>query len=515
MLFLNKIALNIFKKRLIAIDKVRKNPAEAQERIFHSLVKAGEHTEYGKKYNFNKIRNIEDFRNYVPISDYTVLQPYINRMRRGENNILWNTPVKWFAKSSGTTASKSKFIPVSNECLQHCHFSGTKDVTLQYLLNNPESKLLLGKSLTLGGSQRIDENNSKVKYGDLSAVMIQNSPWYAELARTPSKSIALTPDFDEKTKAIAKYSSKQNVISFAGVPSWNLVLMNRILEYSGKKHLNELWSNLEVFFHGGVAFGPYVEQFRRIIPSETMRYMETYNASEGFFALQDDVKDDAMLLLADNSVFFEFMPMSEYGNPSPKVYSLAEVQTGINYALIISTNAGLWRYLIGDTIKFTSLFPHKIKITGRTAHYINVFGEELIVGNAEEALKTTCEETGAIVSEYTVAPVYMSETTAGGHEWLIEFDTCPADIEQFADILDKSLCTVNSDYEAKRFNNITLSRLKIKVLPKGTFIKWMESKGKLGGQNKIPRLSNTREYTDQLLRIVNTRNKNNPIIIKE
>lgn len=507
MSLINKITLNIFSKSIEAIERLRKDPAEAQDKIFSSLIKAGEKTEYGIKYNFKGIRNIEDFRNNVPISDYSSLRPYIDRMRAGENNILWNTPVKWFAKSSGTTASKSKFIPVSKECLQNCHFSGTKDVTIQYLLNNPKSKLLLGKSLTLGGSKRIDELNSSVKYGDLSAVMIQNSPWYAELARTPSKEIALIPDFDKKVKKIAEYSSKQNVVSFAGVPSWNLVLMNRILEYTGKKHLNQLWPNLEVFFHGGVAFGPYIEQFKRIIPSEKMCYMETYNASEGFFALQDDMSDDAMLLLADNNVFFEFMPMSEFDKPSPKTYSISEVKTGVNYALIISTNAGLWRYLIGDTIKFTSLYPHKIKITGRTAHFINVFGEELIVGNAEDALKTACDATGAIVSEYTVAPIFMSERSAGGHEWIIEFDTCPADIEQFANILDKALCEINSDYEAKRYNNITLSRLKIKVLPKGTFMKWMEAKGKLGGQNKIPRLSNSREYADQLLRIFNTRKK--------
>jgi hypothetical protein len=428
-------------------------------------------------------------------------------MRGGENNVLWNTPVRWFAKSSGTTASKSKFIPVSYECIHDCHFSGSKYVTLQYLINNPKSQLLLGKSLTLGGSRKIDEFNDKVKIGDLSAIMIHNSPWYAEIARTPSKRISLIPDFDEKTNAIARYSSHRNVISFAGVPSWNLVLMNRILEYTGKRNLTELWPDLEVFFHGGVAFGPYVEQFKRIIPSEKMCYMETYNASEGFFAFQDCPADDSMLLLANNNIFFEFMPVSEIGKPSPTTYSVAEVAVGVNYAMIISTNAGLWRYMIGDTVKFTSLFPHKIKITGRTAHYINVFGEELIVGNAEDALQRTCLQTGAIVSEYTVAPIFMSEKTSGAHEWLIEFDTLPQNVEQFADLLDQMLCEINSDYEAKRYHNITLSRLKLTVLPDGTFIKWMESKGKLGGQNKIPRLYNSREYADQLLRITNTRTK--------
>ncbi|MDR1584328.1 MAG: GH3 auxin-responsive promoter family protein [Prevotellaceae bacterium] len=499
-MFINNIIIRIFRTRIKAIERLRKRPDEAQEIVFNALIKSGERTEYGKKYNFKEIKNIENFRNNVPISDYSVLQPYIKRMRSGKNNILWNTPVRWFAKSSGTTAGKSKFIPISHECLYNCHFSGSKDVTLQYLINNPDSKLLLGKSLTLGGSRKIDEYNSKIKTGDLSAIMIHNSPWYAELARTPSKKTVLIPDFDEKTQAIARYSSNRNVTSFAGVPSWNLILMNKILEYTGKKHLLELWTDLEVFFHGGVAFGPYIEQFKRIIPSDKMRYMETYNASEGFFAFQDTPGDDSMLLLANNNIFFEFMPISELDKSLPKTYSIAEVETDVNYAMIISTNAGLWRYLIGDTVKFTSLYPHKIRITGRTAHFINVFGEELIVGNADEALRKTCAETNAIVSEYTVAPIFMSKTSNGAHEWLIEFDTLPQNIEHFADILDKALCEVNSDYEAKRYHNITLSRLKLTVLPDGTFIKWMESKGKLGGQNKIPRLYNSREYADQLLK---------------
>jgi phenylacetate-coenzyme A ligase PaaK-like adenylate-forming protein len=504
-MLLNNIILGVFGNRIKDIERLRRDPGKAQEIVFNSLIKSGEHTEYGKKYNFGGIRNIEDFRKNVPVSDYAMLQPYIKRMRSGENNILWNTPVRWFAKSSGTTAGKSKFIPVSHECLYNCHFSGSKDLMLQYLINNPSSKLLLGKSLTLGGSRKIDEYSSKVKTGDLSAIMIHNSPWYAELTRTPSKKTALIPDFEEKTDAIAKYSSSRNVVSFAGVPSWNLVLMNKILEYTGKKHLTELWPDLEIFFHGGVAFSPYIEQFKRIIPSEKMRYMETYNASEGFFAFQDSLNDDSMLLLVNNNIFFEFMPMSELGKPLPETYSISEVTTGVNYAMIISTNAGLWRYLIGDTVKFTSLYPHKIRITGRTAHYINVFGEELIVENAEDALHKACAATNATVSEYTVAPIFMSEISNGAHEWLIEFKTLPEDVELFANILDKVLCEVNSDYEAKRYHNITLSRLKLTALPDGTFIKWMKSKGKLGGQNKIPRLYNSREYADQLLRIVNTR----------
>lgn len=501
-MFVNNFIFRLFKKRIESIDRLRKKPEEAQEKLFLYLVKRGAKTKYGLEYSFKDIKNVDDFRKNVPVSNYSTLQPYIDRMRRGEKNVLWDAPVKWFAKSSGTTAGKSKFIPVSGDSLYNCHLSGGKDVTLQYLLNNPKSKLLLGHSLTLGGSRKIDEMSNKIKSGDLSAIMIHNSPWYAEFVRTPSKNIAMIPDFNVKTIEIAKYSSRQNVTSFAGVPSWNLVLMNRILEYTQKSSLLDIWSELEVFFHGGVAFAPYIEQFRKIIPSEKMQYMETYNASEGFFAMQDDPRDDAMLLLTGNGIFFEFLPVSELNSQNPEIHDISNVKTGINYALLITTNAGLWRYLIGDTVKFTSLYPHKIKITGRTSQYINVFGEELIVANADEALKCACAETGAIVSEYTVAPVFMTEFARGRHEWLVEFNKYPDDVERFADILDKSLCSQNSDYEAKRTDNTTLLRLKLTALPTGSFIKWMELRGKLGGQNKIPRLSNSREYADQLISII-------------
>lgn len=500
---LNKFIIKLFGNRIKSLERLREKPEEAQNRIFSSLIKNGIQTKYGQEYKFGTIRGLDDYRKNVPVSDYSMLQPYINRMRSGESNVLWNSPVKWFAKSSGTTASKSKYIPVSRESLTDCHLLGSKDTTLQYLLNNPESKILLGKSLTLGGSRKIDEMNNRIRSGDLSAIMIHNSPWYAEFVRSPRRKIALIPDFDKKTMEIARYSSKQNITSFAGVPSWNLVLMNRILEYTQKSNLLELWPNLEVFFHGGVSFSPYIEQFRRIIPSDKMQYMETYNASEGFFAFQDDPKDTAMLLALDSGVFFEFMPVTELDKPSPSTYSVGEVKLDVNYALVISTNSGLWRYLIGDTVKFTSLYPHKIKITGRISHYINVFGEELIVANADEALKNACAQTEALVSEYTVAPVFMDASANGRHEWLVEFDKYPDSVEQFAEILDKALCAVNSDYEAKRHNNTTLLPLKLTVLPKNAFIKWMEAKGKIGGQNKIPRLSNTREYADQLLKIVN------------
>ena len=496
---LNKLALTLYKKRLQSADAFRKDPGAAQRKVFRSLMEAGVKTEYGAKYSFAKIMNVGDYARRVPVVDYGDLKPYIDRMRAGEKNILWNTPVQWFAKSSGTTAAKSKFIPVSKECLNDCHFSGLRDVTLQYLLQYPDSKLLSGKSLTLGGSHMSDESQSGVRYGDLSAVMIQNTPWYIESVRVPSRKVALLADFEKKTAEIARQAVGKNVVGFAGVPSWNLALMKRVLDYSGKNNLLEIWPDLEVFFHGGVSFGPYREQFQRIIPSDRMRYVETYNASEGFFALQDDPCDNALLLLADNGVFFEFIPTSELGKQFPDTLAMDEVSVDVNYAMIISTNAGLWRYLIGDTVKFVSLYPHKIRITGRTTHFINVFGEELIVDNAEAALAQACESVGAVVTEYTVAPIFMDATAKGAHQWLVEFETPPCNYEHFADVLDAALCQLNSDYEAKRAGDTTLRRLTLTNLRPGTFYEWMHSRGKIGGQNKVPRMSNSREYAEELL----------------
>ena len=500
-MILNKLILRLQKDRLKQIDAFGKDPVQAQNSIFKRLLSAGESTQYGKEYEFARIKSTEDYGKKVPLTDYRQLKPYILRMMAGEKNVLWNTPVTWFAKSSGTTAGKSKFIPVSVECLQQCHYRGLKDVTLTYIRNYPDSKLLSGKSLTLGGSNELHESRSGTRFGDLSAVMIQNTPFYVEPVRVPSRKIALIPDFEEKVNAIAEQAVKKNVVGFAGTPAWNLVLMKKVLERSGKNDLSEVWPNLEVFFHGGVSFKPYVEQYKRLIPSSEMRYMETYNASEGFFALQDNPLSDDLLLMPDVGIFYEFMPVSEQGKAFPETKTMGEAETDVNYAMIISTNAGLWRYLIGDTIKFTSLYPHKIKITGRTTQYINVFGEELIVDNAENALKNACSSTGAVVNEYTAAPVFMTTDANGAHEWLVEFETLPANVEKFADILDESLCSLNSDYEAKRKNNATLTRLKLTVLPRNTFYEWMKSKNKLGGQNKAPRLSNTREYVEQLLKI--------------
>jgi len=409
--------------------------------------------------------------------------------------------VRWFAKSSGTTADKSKFIPVSNESLQHCHYQGAKDVLVFYVNNYPKSKMFNGKSLTLGGSHK-PEVNGKIHSGDLSAILIQNSPFYAELVRTPSSAICLTPDFETKVQRIAAKAIKQNVTNFAGVPSWNLVLMKRILEISGKQNLLEIWPNLELFMHGGISFEPYREQYRQLIPSDEMHYVETYNASEGFFAVQDNPLEKSMLLLTDVGIFYEFIPMNKLAEAQAGTFTafdtIETVRADINYALVITTNGGLWRYLIGDTIMFTSIYPHKIKITGRTRHFINAFGEELIVDNAIAALREACSKTGAQVSNYTVAPIFMDDSAKGSHEWVIEFEKPPSDIEQFANLLDTALCNVNSDYEAKRSKNTTLNRLTLTVVPQGTFYEWMRNRGKLGGQNKVPPMYNTREYVESL-----------------
>ena len=502
MSILNSIVLGVSRKRLKKIDYFRHKPWEVQESLFKYLINKAQNTEWGEQFNYSSITSIEEYQQRVPVQEYSEFIPYIDRMRKGEQNILWSTPINWFAKSSGTTSSKSKFIPVSMESLQGCHYQGMKDLVLLYMQRHKNSKLSLGKSLTLGGSLQADESGSGVHYGDLSAILINNTPFYAEMKRAPRRKTAIIPDFETKVQQIAKEVVNKNIISFSGVPSWNLVLMKAILEYSGKSNLNELWPNLEVFFHGGISFDPYKEQYKRIIPNPNMRYVETYNASEGFFALQDDEADSAMLLMLDLGMFFEFFPLSEIGKPYPAALIIADVKTNVYYANLVSTNSGLWRYLIGDTIMFTSTNPYKIKITGRTRHFINAFGEELIIDNAEAALKTACAQTGAIVQEYTVAPIFMDDKAKGAHEWVVEFETPPADIEMFTDILDNALCSVNSDYEAKRANNLTLNRLVLNVAPRNTFYEWMRKRGKLGGQNKVPRLSNSREYVEALKELI-------------
>ena len=486
-------------KRLHQIDLFRKYPCDVQRDGLMKILEEAKDTWYGKKHGFSDIRTIEQFQERVPLSSYEDLQPIIERVMSGEQNLLWPSEVKWFAKSSGTTSEKSKFIPVTWEALENCHFRGGKDVVAIYSQNYPENKLLTGKGLTLGGSHQINSYSNQSFYGDLSAILIENMPFWAHFIRTPSQDVALMSEFEEKMEVITRETIRDNVTSLAGVPSWNLVLIRHILEFTGKKNLLEVWPNLELFIHGGVSFTPYRDQFRKLIPSGDMHYLEVYNASEGHFSIQDDPGSDDMLLMLDYGVFFEFVPACKASDPNAKALTLNDVVPGENYAIIISTNGGLWRYMIGDTVVFTSTFPHKIKISGRTRHFINAFGEEVIIENAENALEIACSKTGAVIREYTAAPIYMDDDRKGSHEWLIEFEKSPADLKYFTSVLDNALCSINSDYEAKRYKSITLEMPTVRNMSRGTFYRWMGMKGKLGGQNKVPRLSNDRKYVDEIL----------------
>jgi hypothetical protein len=498
---LNSIFSWLNTKRLHQIELFRQFPFEVQQEVLFKLIGRAKGTEYGAKYDFASIKEIKDFQQRLPILDYEGIKPFIDKHREGQQDILWPGAIKWFAKSSGTTANKSKFIPVSSEALEDCHFRGGRDILAIYTQLHPDSDIFKGKSLTLGGSHKIDNFSIDSYYGDLSAILIENIPWWADFIRTPSQKTALISEWDEKLEMLTKEAIKENVTSIAGVPSWNLVMIKHILNFTGKKNLLEVWPNLELFMHGGVNFTPYREQFQRLIPSPTMNYMEAYNASEGFFAIQDNPQTSDMLLMLDYGIFYEFVPLEEAFDPNPSALTINEVELNRNYALVISTNSGLWRYMIGDTIMFTSKFPHKIKITGRTRHFINAFGEEVIIDNAENALSKACEKTGALVREYTAAPIYMDENAKGAHEWLIEFERPPADLDFFTQVLDNALCSINSDYEAKRFKGITLGPPVIRRLNAGTFFMWMKERGRLGGQNKVPRLSNTREYVEQLIEL--------------
>ena len=495
---LNSIISWVNVKRLHQIELFKKYPFDVQQEVFLKLVDQATRTTWGVQYGYDSIYSIEDYQQRVPISTYEDFKPYISRLRSGEQNLVWPSEIKWFAKSAGTTSDKSKFIPVSNEALEDCHFRGGKDVIALYTKERPESGILKGKTLTLGGSAEINEFSNQSYFGDLSAVIIENLPFWAQIIRTPTAEIALIPDFEEKLEKIVKVTTKDNVTGIAGVPSWNLVLLNAILDYTGKSNILEVWPKLELFTHGGVSFTPYREQYKKLIPSENMNYLETYNASEGFFGIQDELDRDDMLLMLDLGIFYEFIPMERFEDPNPPIYTVREVEKGINYAMIITTNGGLWRYMIGDTVVFTSLFPHRIKISGRTKYYINAFGEEVIMDNAERALMSACRETNATVEEYTAGPLYMSSDSKGAHEWMIEFETPPDSLERFGEVLDSSLCSINSDYEAKRYKNITLMKPVIISLERGTFYRWMQKRGKLGGQNKIPRLANDRKYLDEL-----------------
>ena len=472
-----------------------------QREVLKSLLKRATDTEYGRRHAFSAAKGYEDFAHNVPVNTYEELKADIDRMRHGESDILWPGKVKWYAKSSGTTNDKSKFIPVSQEGLRNIHYNGGTDAVAFYLRNYPKSRLFDGKALILGGSHSPNYNIHGSLVGDLSAILIENINPLANLVRVPRKQTALLSDFEVKRDRIANETLKSNVTNLSGVPSWMLSVLSRVMELSGKDHLEEVWPNIEVFFHGGVAFTPYRKQYEQLITKPDMRYMETYNASEGFFGLQDDPSDKSMLLMLDYDVFYEFIPMSEFGSDNPTVVPLWGVETGRNYAMLISTSCGLWRYVIGDTVQFTSTNPYKFIITGRTKHFINAFGEELIVDNAEQGLAFACQKTGAQVSEYTAAPVFMDAKGKCRHQWLIEFSKKPDDLNQFASLFDKRMQELNSDYEAKRYKDITLQHLEIVVARHDLFNDWLKMKGKLGGQHKVPRLSNSREIIDQLLKM--------------
>ena len=479
-----------------------KYPHDVQYELLHQLLEKARDTEFGKKYDFAGISNYRTFVERVPINTYEDYEADIERCRQGENNIFWPTPIKWFAKSSGTTNAKSKFIPVSGSSLEDCHYAASKDLLCMYLNNNENAQLFTGKSLRLGGSKEIYRENG-TSFGDLSAILIDNMPFWASYSSTPSNEVSLMSDWERKMQAIVNETIQENVTSFAGVPSWMLVLLNQVLETTGKENLQEIWPGMEVYFHGGVSFEPYIDQYKKIIPNKTFKYYEIYNASEGFFAIQDQNYSNELLLMLDYGIFYEFIPITSLENETTfeKSIPLEEVEIGKNYAIVITTNAGLWRYKIGDTVRFTSISPYRIRVTGRTKHHINVFGEELIIENAEEALRKTAQETHCEIVDYTAAPIFMDGKKKGAHEWMIEFKTPPKDLDSFAEILDKNLQNLNSDYEAKRFNNMTLNRLKIHQAKEKLFYDWLKKQDKLGGQHKIPRLSNKRDYLEELLKM--------------
>ena len=500
--FIPSIIKWINTKRRSQIDLFRKYPAETQQEVLSRLISTSSETTWGRGHGYTSVMNHYQFCKNVPIQSYEDLVPLIERLRAGEKDLLWPGEVKWFAKSSGTTNAKSKFIPITTESLEDTHYRGTRDCLVLYSSLNPASRIFLGKGLTLGGSHQIDSFSNNSLSGDLSAILIENAPGIADLIRTPPARIALIKDFEEKMMMITEKTADMNITSISGVPSWYLILIRHILKTTGKENLHQVWPNLEVFFHGGVSFAPYREQYRKLLPDPKMNFMETYNASEGFFAIQDDLTDSSMLLMLDYGIYYEFIPPDQIDSDNPQTLTIGEVEKGVSYAVIISTDGGLWRYAIGDTVEFTSLFPHKIKITGRTKHFINAFGEELIIDNAETALEKACLGTKAHITEYTAGPIYMGSESRGSHEWVIEFEREPDDLDHFIEILDTTLKAVNSDYEAKRYKDLTLSKPVVRVVSKGTFYQWFKERDKLGGQNKMPRLANNREYVESVLKSV-------------
>jgi GH3 auxin-responsive promoter len=500
MKLLSPIISKLARNRFWRIQNWSNHPVAAQRQVLQDLVSAGQYTELGKKYNFAKLFTLKEFKKHVPIHEYDDIKIYINRMMQGDDNILWNTPVKWFAQSSGTTSDKSKYIPISDESLADNHFKAAKDVLTNYYNNFPGSDLLTGKSLVVGGSHQLSKVNEEIQFGDLSAVLMQNSPFWGQWIRTPELSVALLDEWEEKIEQLAQITANENVTSLAGVPTWTLILLKRILQIKNKTTIKEVWPNLELYVNGGVSFVPYKEQFDTIIGGK-INYLEIYNASEGFIAAQVKPDDEGMLLFTEHGIFYEFMPVEEYGKIKPHTIGLKDVELNKNYALVISTTGGLWRYLIGDTVIFTSINPYKIKVSGRLKHYMNAFGEEVIVDNTDKAIAAACEKTNAMVSDYTAAPVYFSQNNNGAHEWLIEFEKTPNNITAFTYELDNALKDVNSDYEAKRHKDIALRLPIVHILPVGTFNEWLKSKGKLGGQHKVPRLSNDRTILEEVLKI--------------
>ncbi len=501
---INSILTWMMKKRIHQMELFMKYPHDVQGEIFKKLIQSGRETAFGKEHGFTSIDNIEQYKRQVPIQPYESLFPYIDRLMKGEKNVLWPSDIKWYAKSSGTTNARSKFIPVSQDALDDCHFKGGKDLISIYVNNHPETRMFTGKGLTITGSHQVNEYDPSASsyYGDVSAVIMQNLPLWAQFIRTPSLDVALMDKWEDKIEKMARDTIDENVTILSGVPTWMILLIQRVIEIQGKSNILEVWPNLEVFFHGAVAFGPYRSLFEELMPRNSMNYVDTYNASEGFFAIQDRTDQEDLLLMLDYGIYYEFVPINQLDDENPKTLGLDQVEVGQNYAMIITTNSGLWRYNIGDTIKFTSLSPYRIKISGRTKHFINAFGEELIIENAETAITKACETTGAIIDNFTAAPLYFGASNKGGHEWIIEFIKSPDSMERFTTVLDETLRSVNSDYDSKRYKDLALQMPVIHFVRKGTFYNWMKKRGKLGGQHKVPRLSNDREYVDDILQML-------------
>ena len=489
----------MMRSRMKAIEDSINNPLKTQENVLFNNIYKSKNTIYGREFGFSEIKSLQQFNERVPSVFYEDFEPYIELARKGEKDVTWPGKIKWFAKSSGTTNAKSKFIPISQESLEDCHYAAGKTMFALYLNAVPETEIFLNKNLRIGGSSELYQQYD-TRFGDLSAILIDNLPFYAEMKNIPNKEISLMTEWEAKMEAISNAVISENVGSLTGVPSWMLVLLNHILAKTGKNYIDEIWPNLEVFFHGGISYTPYKENYKNITSKE-LNYFEIYNASEGFFGIQDQKDCKDLLLLLDNGIFYEFIPMDEFGSENQRYLNITEVEVGKNYAMVITTNGGLWRYIIGDTVKFTSTNPHRIVVSGRTKHYINAFGEELIIDNAEVGLKAACDATGALVSEYSAGPIFMSDKEKGAHEWVIEFSKDPNDFNLFVETLDKKLQEINSDYEAKRYKNITLNPPTVHKAKPGLFFEWMRLRGKLGGQNKVPRLANTREYIEPIIEL--------------